>query len=112
MLGRPLVLFSLVLPWGWPWRGTGLIRQHRNLPGLPPDCLAHPRSFQVPQWLEYGLATIGALAIQGGPISWVGGHRQQSRLHRRYRERPHFIKRGLFGGPEKSPNLTSGSDAG
>ena len=37
--------------------------------------LSH-RSFQVPKWLEYILTTIGALAVQGGPVFWVGGHRQ------------------------------------
>jgi stearoyl-CoA desaturase (delta-9 desaturase) len=44
-------------------------------------CLAYHRllthrSLRVPKWLEYGLVTIGALALQGGPIFWVAGHRQ------------------------------------
>jgi fatty-acid desaturase len=36
--------------------------------------LAH-RSFAVPHWLERILTTIGALAMQGGPIKWIAQHR-------------------------------------
>lgn len=43
--------------------------------------LSH-RSFQVPRWLEYAISIVGALAMQGGPIFWVAGHR----LHHAYTE--------------------------
>jgi fatty-acid desaturase len=33
------------------------------------------RSFQTPKWLEYLLVFFGTLAVQGGPIWWVGLHR-------------------------------------
>ncbi len=33
------------------------------------------RSFQTPKWLEYLLVFCGTLAVQGGPIWWVGLHR-------------------------------------
>lgn len=33
------------------------------------------RSFQTPKWLEYFLVFCGTLAMQGGPIWWVGLHR-------------------------------------
>lgn len=33
------------------------------------------RSFQTPKWLEYLLVICGTLAMQGGPIWWVGLHR-------------------------------------
>lgn len=33
------------------------------------------RSFQTPKWLEYVLVFCGTLAMQGGPIWWVGLHR-------------------------------------
>ncbi|WAL59257.1 acyl-CoA desaturase [Thermocoleostomius sinensis] len=33
------------------------------------------RSFQTPKWLEYLLVFCGTLAMQGGPIWWVGLHR-------------------------------------
>src|SRR5690606_21536041 len=31
--------------------------------------------FALPKWLEYIGATCGVLAMQGGPITWVGHHR-------------------------------------
>jgi stearoyl-CoA desaturase (delta-9 desaturase) len=36
--------------------------------------LSH-RSFHTPKWLEYLLVFCGTLALQGGPIWWVGLHR-------------------------------------
>jgi len=33
------------------------------------------RAFKVPKWLEYILATCGALALQGSPLEWVAHHR-------------------------------------
>ncbi|MEJ7605432.1 MAG: acyl-CoA desaturase [Bryobacteraceae bacterium] len=33
------------------------------------------RSYKVPKPLEYFLAVCGTLALEGGPISWVGTHR-------------------------------------
>lgn len=48
------------------WLGVG-VGYHR--------LLAH-RGYVVPKWLEYVFATLGALAIQGGPISWVRTHKQ------------------------------------
>jgi fatty-acid desaturase len=56
--------------------------------------LAH-RSFRAPRWLERGLATLGALALQGSPATWVSDHRQ----HHFHSDRdcdPHDINRGLF----------------
>lgn len=57
--------------------------------------LSH-RSFQVPKLLEYAIAIIGALAIQGGPIFWVAGHR----LHHAHTEDeekdPYSSRRGFW----------------
>jgi fatty-acid desaturase len=53
------------------------------------------RSFQVPRWLENVGALCGTLACQGGPISWVGGHR----IHHMYSDRaedPHNASRGFW----------------
>src|SRR5689334_22386242 len=33
------------------------------------------RSFKCARWLERFAATAGVLALQGGPIEWVGHHR-------------------------------------
>jgi len=42
------------------------------------------RSYQVPKWIEYVLATCGTLAFEGGPISWVATHR----IHHQNSDRP------------------------
>src|SRR4051812_46654961 len=41
--------------------------------------LSH-RAFRVPRWLEYSLATFGALSAQGPVMLWVAEHR----LHHQY----------------------------
>lgn len=56
--------------------------------------LAH-RSFRVPPWLEYTLATIGVIALQGSPTTWVSDHRQHH-FHSDRDHDPHDINRGLF----------------
>jgi fatty-acid desaturase len=53
------------------------------------------RSFKVPQWLEYILATIGALSGQGSPLLWVAEHR----IHHKYSDTsndPHSAQEGFF----------------
>ena len=54
------------------------------------------RSFEVPSWLEYIIVTIGALALQGGPIFWVATHR----MHHAYTEDedkdPYSARRGFW----------------
>ena len=34
------------------------------------------RAFQSPKWVEYGLATLGSMAVQGPVIAWVADHRK------------------------------------
>ena len=56
--------------------------------------LSH-RAFKVPQWLEYVLATFGALSGQGPVLLWVAEHR----LHHRFsdtRNDPHSARHGGF----------------
>ncbi|HEX4945589.1 MAG TPA: acyl-CoA desaturase, partial [Blastocatellia bacterium] len=43
--------------------------------GLGYHRLLTHRGFKVPKPLEYFLAVCGTLALQGGPIFWVGLHR-------------------------------------
>ena len=53
------------------------------------------RSFRIPRWLEYGLALLGTLALQGGPIKWVATHR----VHHAFSDRPqdpHSPNRGFW----------------
>ncbi|MFN4258404.1 MAG: acyl-CoA desaturase [Gemmataceae bacterium] len=42
------------------------------------------KSLKVPRWLENLAALCGALALQGGPVSWVAMHR----LHHAYSDQP------------------------
>jgi len=42
------------------------------------------RSYRVPMFLEYIFAVCGALALEGGPISWVATHR----IHHQNSDRP------------------------
>jgi stearoyl-CoA desaturase (delta-9 desaturase) len=56
--------------------------------------LAH-RSFHVPLSLEYTLATLGTIALQGSPGTWVSDHRQHH-FHSDHSHDPHDINRGLF----------------
>ncbi|MEE3718292.1 fatty acid desaturase [Tumidithrix elongata RA019] len=57
--------------------------------------LSH-RSFYVPKWLEYVFTTIGAMAMQGGPIFWVGGHRQHHGFTEDNDKDPYSATKGLW----------------
>ena len=52
------------------------------------------RSLKLPKWLEYALALMGTLSLQGGPIQWVATHR----IHHAHTDKdgdPHDSRRGL-----------------
>ena len=52
------------------------------------------RSLVVPKYVEYALAVLGTLALQGGPIEWVAQHRK----HHAHTDRagdPHNAHRGM-----------------
>ena len=59
---------AIALVFHWLFGGIGICLGYHRL-------LSH-RSFKVPKVLEYAIATLGAMAMQGGPIFWVSGHRQ------------------------------------
>lgn len=80
-------VLALLAPWFFSWSALGVAIFLYWLCGSIGICLAYHRilthrSLQVPKWLEYILVTIGALALQGGPIFWVAGHS----LHHAYTE--------------------------
>lgn len=88
-------------PWFFSWSALGIALFFHWLTGSIGICLAYHRllthrSFQVPKWLEYILAMIGGLALQGGPIFWVAGHR----LHHAHTEDidkdPYSARRGFW----------------
>ncbi|ACK74131.1 Stearoyl-CoA 9-desaturase (plasmid) [Gloeothece citriformis PCC 7424] len=91
----------LLAPWFFSWSALGIAIFFHWLTGSIGICLAYHRllthrSFQVPKWLEYILAMIGGLALQGGPIFWVAGHR----LHHAHTEDidkdPYSAQRGFW----------------
>ncbi len=53
------------------------------------------RALKTPKWLERVLTTLGVLAVQGGPIEWVGHHR----MHHAFSDQggdPHDATRGFW----------------
>lgn len=52
------------------------------------------RSFKTPKWFEYLLTLTGCLALEGGPIQWVGTHRIHH-LHSDEEMDPHTPKHGF-----------------
>ena len=92
---------ALLAPWFFSWSALGIAFALHWLTGSIGICLAYHRllshrSFRVPQWLEYSLVTIGALAIQGGPVFWVGGHRQHHAFTEDTEKDPYSSKRGFW----------------
>lgn len=92
---------ALLAPWFFSWSALGVMIFLHWLLGSIGICLGYHRmlthrSLLVPKWLEYAIATLGALAIQGGPIFWVSGHR----LHHAYTEDedkdPYSARRGFW----------------
>lgn len=92
---------ALLAPWFFSWSALGLTLFLHWFLGSIGICLGYHRllshrSFRVPRVLEYAIALIGVLALQGGPIFWVAGHR----LHHRYTEDlnkdPYSAKRGFW----------------
>ncbi|PIG95138.1 fatty acid desaturase [Gloeocapsopsis sp. IPPAS B-1203] len=88
--------------WNFSWSALGVTLFLHWLFGSIGICLGYHRllshrSLQVsPKWLEYVIATLGALAIQGGPIFWVASHR----LHHAHTEDkdkdPYSSQRGFW----------------
>ena len=82
-----------VLCWAVPPLATGQCGIHLEFHRL----LAH-QSFRTPCPVEYGLALLGTLAMQTGPVSWVGMHRR----HHAEAETPldpHTPRAGLLWAP-------------
>lgn len=93
-------LALLAIPF-FSWSALGVMIGLHWLFGSIGICLGYHRllshrSFRVPRWLERSIALLGALALQGGPIFWVAGHR----LHHAYTEDeqkdPYSARRGFW----------------
>ncbi|WP_254567996.1 fatty acid desaturase [Oscillatoria sp. HE19RPO] len=92
---------ALLAPWCFSWSALGVMLLLHWFLGSIGICLGYHRllshrSFQVPKWLEYTIALIGASALQGGPIFWIAGHR----LHHAYTEDeikdPYSARKGFW----------------
>ncbi|MBW4659012.1 MAG: fatty acid desaturase [Drouetiella hepatica Uher 2000/2452] len=92
---------ALLAPWFFSWSALGVMLFLHWLLGSIGICLGYHRllthrSFQVPKLLEYAIATLGALALQGGPIFWVAGHRLHH-MHTEDNEKdPYSARRGFW----------------
>jgi stearoyl-CoA desaturase (delta-9 desaturase) len=94
-------LAALAAPFYFSWQAVILTVFLHWLFGSIGICLAYHRllshrSFQVPKWLEYILTTFGALAVQGGPVFWVGGHRQHHGFTEDNQKDPYSANRGFW----------------
>jgi sn-2 palmitoyl-lipid 9-desaturase len=94
-------LLALWAPWFFSWSALGVAIFLHWLLGSIGICLGYHRllthrSFQVPKPLEYVIATIGALALQGGPIFWVSGHRQHHLYTEDADKDPYAASRGFW----------------
>ncbi|MCT7957145.1 acyl-CoA desaturase [Laspinema palackyanum] len=92
---------ALFAPWCFSWSALGVMLLLHWFLGSIGICLGYHRllshrSFQVPKWLEYTIALVGASALQGGPIFWTAGHR----LHHAYTEDeikdPYSARKGFW----------------
>ena len=92
---------ALLAPWFFSWSALGVAVVLHWLFGSIGICLGYHRllthrSFQVPKPLERFITLIGALALQGGPIFWVAGHRQHHLYTEDVNLDPYSAKRGFW----------------
>ncbi|MEM7066950.1 MAG: fatty acid desaturase [Cyanobacteria bacterium P01_B01_bin.77] len=94
-------LLALLALWCFSWQALAVTLLLHWLFGSIGICLGYHRllshrSFQVPKWLEYMIALLGALALQGGPIFWVAGHRLHHAHTEDEEDDPYSAKRGFW----------------
>ncbi|MBT9317016.1 acyl-CoA desaturase [Leptothoe spongobia] len=92
---------ALLAPWFFSWSALGVAILLHWLCGGVGICLGFHRmishrSFQAPRWLEYSIAFLGTLAMQGGPIFWVSGHRKHHAFTEDIQDDPYSAKRGFW----------------
>jgi len=92
---------ALLSPWFFSWSALGVAIFLHWLFGSIGICLGYHRllthrSLHVPKRLEYAIALIGSLALQGGPIFWVAGHRRHHTYTEDIDKDPYSAKRGFW----------------
>lgn len=96
-----LHLMALLAPWFFSWDALGVAVFMHWLGGSIGICLGYHRllthrSFQTPKWVEYVIVTIGALALQGGPLFWVATHRMHHAFTEDNERDPYSSNRGFW----------------
>jgi stearoyl-CoA desaturase (delta-9 desaturase) len=79
--------FAMAVALWWIAGGLGIGMGYHRL-------LTH-RGYKTPKWLEYTMAVCATLALEGGPIFWVGTHR----IHHRFTDQagdPHSPRDGKW----------------
>jgi len=92
---------ALLAPWFFSWSALGVAIFLHWLFGSIGICLGYHRllthrSLQVPKPLEYAITFIGSLALQGGPIFWVAGHRMHHLHTEDVDKDPYSARRGFW----------------
>ena len=107
-LSLPAIVFftifhslALLAPWFFSWSALGVTLILHWFLGSIGICLGYHRllshrSFQVPKWLEYAIALVGAAAVQGGPIFWVAGHRLHHAHTEDVEKDPYSARKGFW----------------
>lgn len=91
---------AAALPMFFSWGGLIVAAVLVYLTGAIGICLGYHRllthrSLRVPRAFEYFIATLGALALQGGPIEWVATHRAHHAFSDTERD-PHSARKGFL----------------
>jgi stearoyl-CoA desaturase (delta-9 desaturase) len=92
---------ALLAPWFFSWSALGVAIFLHWLFGSIGICLGYHRllthrSLHVPKGLEYAIAILGALSLQGSPIFWVAGHRRHHTYTEDIDKDPYSAKRGFW----------------
>ncbi len=92
---------ALLAPWFFSWSALGVAIFLHWLFGSIGICLGYHRllthrSLHLPKGLEYAIAIVGTLALQGGPIFWVAGHRRHHTYTEDIDKDPYSAKRGFW----------------
>ena len=96
----PVHASLLVAPFCFSWANLGLVLALHAIIGGLGICVGYHRllthmSFEARRPLTYALATLAALALEGGPVSWIANHRR----HHQFSDGPgdpHNARRGFW----------------
>jgi stearoyl-CoA desaturase (delta-9 desaturase) len=88
-----------LIPFTFTWSGVVVAAVLLQLTGGFGVSLGYHRmlthqSLRVPRWLNYTIAVLGVLSMEGGPITWVATHRRHHARSDRAGD-PHDGQRGL-----------------